>query len=65
MTREEAITKAVRKWWHVFNREKAEIDAGRIGTLKALGRQRLFVRIVRMTFAELANDAVMRGDPLT
>lgn len=61
MTREEAIDKAVRKWMHIFDRKKGERDAPRIGATNAIGRQRLFVKCVRMTFAEIWLNEVLNG----
>jgi hypothetical protein len=54
MTREEAITAAVRKWWHLLNFEKMERDRWRWGMRGMIDRRSLFVRLVRKTFAEIA-----------
>lgn len=50
MTREEAITAAVRDWWSHFNLNLAECDARRVGVAEAIARQEIFVRLVRTTF---------------
>lgn len=61
MTREQAIRAAVWIAWPAFDRRKAERDATAIGPLKAIGRQRRFVKLVRASFAARQRRSSLMG----
>lgn len=52
--REVNITACVRFAWIYLNMEKLNRDARAIGTLKAVGRQRSFVKRVRELFYKMS-----------
>lgn len=66
MTRARAVDAAVRRAWPLFDQLKADRDSAGIGsTLKAIGRQRRFVRRVRKEFTDIKRQFARFGWPIT